>query len=57
MVIAECNLNQLIDLESILFAAEWDNNPHIPSFSIKCGNELYNYKVIKAFGKYRIITN
>lgn len=56
MVIAECNLNQLIDLESILFAAEWDNNPHIPSFSIKCDNELYSYKVIKAFGKYRIIT-
>ena len=57
MVIAECNLNQLIDLESILFAAEWNNNPHIPSFSIKCDNELYNYKIIKEFNKYRIVTD
>lgn len=56
MIIAECDLNQLINLESILFAAEWDNDPHIPQFSIKCNNEIYDYKVIKAFGKYRIIT-
>lgn len=56
MVIAECDLNQLINLESILFAAEWDNDPHIPPFSIRCNNEIYNYKIIKAFNKYRIIT-
>lgn len=56
MIIAECNLNQLINLESILFAAEWDENPHIPSFYIKCNDELYSYKVIKAFNKYRIVT-
>lgn len=57
MVIAECNLNQLIDLESILFAVEWDDNPHIPPFSVKCNDEIYDYKVIKIFNKYRIITN
>lgn len=56
VVIAECNLNQLVDLESILFAAEWDTNPHIPLFGIKCDDEIYCYRVIKAFGKYRIIT-
>ena len=56
MIIAECNLNQLIDLESILFAAEWDNNPHIPPFSVKCNDEFYDYKIVKVFNKYRIVT-
>lgn len=56
MIIAKCNLNQLVNLESILFAAEWDNNPHISSFSIECDNELYNYKILKIFNKYRIVT-
>ena len=56
MIIAKCNLNQLIKLESILFAAEWDINPHIPSFNIQCDDELYNYKIKKVFNKYRIVT-
>lgn len=56
MVIAKCNLNQLIQLESILFAAEWDVNPHIPTFYIQCNNELYQYQTVKTFGKYRIVT-
>jgi len=56
MVIAKCDLNQLIDLESILFTVEWKNNPHIPPFSIKCNNELYSYKVVKTLGKYRVVT-
>jgi len=56
MIIAKCNLNQLIQLESILFTAEWDYNPNIPPFNIECDNEIYNYKVEKVCGKYRIIT-
>ena len=56
MTIAKCNLNQLIKLESILFAAEWDINPRIPSFNIQCDDELYNYKIVKVFNKYRIVT-
>lgn len=56
MIIANCNLNQLTQLESILFAVEWDINPHIPTFYIQCEDEIYKYKVIKSFNKYRIIT-
>lgn len=56
MVIATCNLNQLIWLESILFAVEWNIDPHIPQFYIQCDDELYQYKVVKAFEKYRIVT-
>ena len=56
MTIAKCNLNQLIKLESIFFAAEWDINPHIPSFSIQCDDELYNYKIVRVFNKYRVVT-
>ena len=56
MVIAECNLNQLVSLESILFSAEWDIDPHIPPFYIKCDDELYQYKIVKHFNKYHIIT-
>ena len=56
MVIATCNLDQLIQLESILFSIEWDIDPHIPQFYIQCNDELYYYKVEKACGKYRIVT-
>lgn len=57
MIIAKCDLNQLIDLESILFAAEWNSNPHISPFSIECNNELYNYEIVKTLGKYRVVTS
>lgn len=57
MIIAKCNLNQLVQLESILFAVEWDSDPHIPTFYIQCEDEIYKYRVIKTFGKYRIITD
>lgn len=57
MIIAKCDLNQLIDLESILFAAEWNSNPHISPFSIECNNELYNYEIVNTLGKYRVVTN
>lgn len=56
MIIATCNLNQLVQLESILFATEWDVDPHIPTFYIQCENEIYKYQIIKTFGKYRIVT-
>ena len=56
MIIAKCNLDQLIQLESILFTAEWDIDPFIPIFYIQCNDELYRYKIDKICGKYRIIT-
>lgn len=56
MVICNCNLDQLMKLEMILFAAEWNSNPYIPPFQIQCDNEIYNYKVIKNFDKYHVVT-
>lgn len=56
-IIANCNLNQLIQLESILFMVESDINLHIPPFGILCEDEVYKYKVAKICGKYRIITD
>ena len=56
MIIAKCYLDQLIQLESILFTAEWDIDPFIPIFYIQCNDELYRYKIDKICGKYRIIT-
>ena len=57
MVIATCNLEQLIQLESILFTVEWNTDPFIPQFYIRCDDELYAYKVKKVCGKYRIVTD
>jgi hypothetical protein len=62
MIIAECNLNQLIQLETILFSMEWPINPNIPPFSIICKdencNEILKYKIIKTEDNvYRIVTD
>ena len=56
MIIAKCNLNQLIQLEDIFFSIEWNENPHIPPFAIQCDNDIYYYKIDKILNKYRIIT-
>ena len=56
MTLGSCNLNELIAIETILFAAEWDYNPNIPPFAIQCNNEVYAYQIKKECGKYRVVT-
>ena len=51
----DCALLQY--LEEVLFSLEFDENPFLSPFSIKIGNDTYQYEVVEYDGKYYISTS